>query len=71
MKLKFKIVEEYYDDYRLEKMLRSIAKIIDSEFDPQFGYSFQGYPLSMSIYDFYKDSFHEKEVVKLKIRNYN
>ena len=69
MKLKFKIVEEYYDDYRLEKMLRKIAKIIDSEFDSHFGYSFQGYPLCMSVYDFDKDSFHEKEVVRLKIRN--
>jgi len=68
MKLKFKIVEEVYDDYKLEQILRDIANKIGSEFEPHIGYSFQGYPLSMFIYDFDKDTFWEKEVIKLKIR---
>ena len=70
MKLKFKIVEEVYDDYKLEQILRDIANKIGSEFEPHIGYSFQGYPLSMFIYDFDKDYFLFPEgiFIKLKIR---
>ena len=52
-------------EIRMEKALYKIAEKIYWDFDSNFGYSFQGAPLTMFIYDFEKDTFHEKEVLKL------
>ena len=54
---------------RMEKALHKIAEKIYWNFDANFGYSFQGSPLTMFVYDFDKDTFHEKEVLKIKIWN--
>ena len=56
-------------EFRMEKALHKIAEKIYWNFDDNFGYSFQGSPLTMFVYDFDKDTFHEKEVVKIKIWN--
>ncbi len=54
-------------EIRMEKALHKIAEKIYWDFDSNFGYSFQGAPLTMFIYDFEKDTFHEKEVLKIKL----
>ena len=53
----------------MEKGLHKIAEKICWNFGDNFGYAFQGAPLTMFVYDFDKDTFHEKEVLKIKIWN--
>ena len=53
----------------MEKSLHKIAEKICWNFGDNFGYAFQGAPLTMFVYDFDKDTFHEKEVLKIKIWN--
>ena len=56
-------------EHRMEKSLHKIAEKICWNFGDNFGYAFQGAPLTMFVYDFDKDTFHEKEVLKIKIWN--
>ena len=52
----------------MEKSLHKIAQKMYFDFSDNFGYAFQGSPLTMFIYDFEKDTFHEKEVLKIRLR---
>ena len=54
---------------RLEKGLDKIAQRIYWNFDGNHGYSFQHSKtgLCMFVYDFDKDTFHEKELLKVKV----
>ena len=54
-------------EHRMEKGLHKIAEKICWNFDDNFGYSFQGSPLTMFVYDFDKDTFHEQEVLKIRL----
>ena len=54
-------------EHRMEKALHKIAEKIYWNFDSNFGYAFQGSPLTMFVYDFDKDTFHEKEVLKIRL----
>ena len=52
---------------RMEKALYKISQKMYFDFSDNFGYAFQGAPLTMFIYDFEKDTFHEKEVLKIRL----
>ena len=52
-------------DYLLEKILRQCADKISKH--KNIGCSFQLGPLTLFIYDFDKELFHNREVLKLKI----
>ena len=51
----------------MEKGLHKIAEKICWNFGDNFGYAFQGAPLTMFVYDFDKVSYHEQEVLKIRL----
>ena len=53
-------------EHRMEKGLHKIAEKIYWNFDNNFGYAFQGSPLTMFVYDFDKLLFHDQEVLKIR-----
>ena len=54
-------------EHRMEKALYKISEKMYFDFSDNFGYAFQGSPLTMFIYDFEKDTFHDKEVLKIRL----
>ena len=54
-------------EHRMEKGLHKIAEKIYWNFDNNFGYAFQGSPLTMFVYDFDKLLFHDQEVLKIRL----
>ena len=54
-------------EHRMEKGLHKIAQKMYFDFSDNFGYAFQGSPLTMFIYDFDQDTFHDKEVLKIRL----
>lgn len=54
-------------EHRMEKGLHKIAERIYWNFGDNFGYAFQGSPLTMFVYDFDKVSYHEREVLKIRL----
>ena len=55
------------EEHRMEKALHKIAEKIYWNFGDNFGYAFQGDPLTMFVYDFSKLLFHEQEVLKIRL----
>ena len=51
----------------MEKGLHKIAEKISWNFGDNFGYAFQGGPLTMFVYDFSKLLFHDQEVLKIRL----
>ena len=51
----------------MEQALYRISTKMYFDFSNNFGYAFQGAPLTMFVYDFDKDTFHEKEVLKIRL----
>ena len=54
-------------EHRMEKGLHKIAEKIYWNFGDNFGYAFQGGPLTMFVYDFSKLLFHDQEVLKIRL----
>ena len=54
-------------EHRMEKSLHKIAQKMYFDFSDNFGYAFQGSPLTMFVYDFDKLLFHDQEVLKIRL----
>ena len=54
-------------EHRMEKGLHKIAEKIYWNFGNNFGYAFQGSPITMFVYDFEKLLFHDQEVLKIRL----
>lgn len=54
-------------EHMMEQALYRISTKMYFDFSNNFGYAFQGAPLTMFVYDFDKVSYHEQEVLKIRL----